>query len=151
MWGNDQQMYRPYGQQYGQPPQVTQRPGYNGYNLMYGQAPQPQMQPPSNLQWVRVSGVQGAREVSVPPGGEVWIMDENRPVFYHKTADQIGQVSTHAYQFNEISLDSDAQQPSIDMSKLATRDELKAIYDRLDRYEKNIANIGGAMHEQSTD
>ena len=137
---NYQPMYRPQYQQ-GQYGQQMQRPGYNAYNMMYGQQPAQQLM--SNLQWIRVSGPQGAREVSVPPGGEVWIMDENRPVFYHKTADQIGQVTTRAYQFGEISMDGGDVQ-NVDMSKLATQDDIKKINDRLDKCEKMF---GGAMNE----
>lgn len=137
MWGDNNQMYQPYGQpgMYRQP----QRPGYNAYNMMYGQ---PQQAAP-NLQWIRVSGPQGAREVSVPPGGEVWIMDENRPVFYHKTADQIGQVSTRAFRFEEIGMDANAHTGALDMSNIATKSDLASINERLDKLDKFAQEIGG--------
>ena len=143
MWNdNYQPIFRqPYQQnQYGVP--QSQRPGYSAYNMMYGQ---PQAQT-SNLQWIRVSGPQGAREVSVPPGGEAWIMDENRPVFYHKTADQIGQVATRAYRFEEVPVDGEVSATSIDTSKLATQDDIKQIHDRLAKYDEIIGQLGGAIN-----
>lgn len=129
MYGNN------YG--YGQPAgwpgdQMSRRSGY-GYN-------QPQ-QMQGNMQWIRVNGVQGAREVSVPPGGEAWIMDESRPVFYFKQANAMGQTVTKAFRFEEISLDDTGA--AMDAAKFATKEDIEAIYQRLERLDKFANEIGG--------
>lgn len=138
-------MYQPYVQQFRS---AQQGAGYNAYNMMYGNQ-QPIQQPqPVNLQWIRVSGPQGARDVSVPPGGEAWIMDENRPVFYHKAADQIGQVSTRAFRFEEISMDAaDSRPAAVDMSNVATKADIEAVNARLDRLDKYTQELGGISRE----
>lgn len=122
-----------YGQPGGWQNEQMQRRGMYGY----GQQPQ-QMQ--SNMQWIRVNGAQGAREVSVQPGGEVWIMDESRPVFYFKQANAMGQTITKAFRFEEIGLDDAA---NMDTSKFATKEDLQAIHQRLERLDKFANEMGG--------
>lgn len=125
MYGNN------YG--YGQPTgwpgdQMSRRSGY-GYNQ------------PQQMQWIRVNGIQGAREVSVQPGGEAWIMDESRPVFYFKQANAMGQTVTKAFRFEEISLDDAGT--SMDASRFATKEDIEAIHQRLERLDKFANEIGG--------
>lgn len=135
MWNDNSIQYNyPYGQQpaWRQPTQNMPRMGV--YN--YGTQP-----PAANLQWIRVSGPQGARDVSVQPGGEAWIMDENRPVFYYKTSNEMGQSTTKAFRFEEISLDDTGN--GLDMSRFVTREEIQIISDKLSRLEKFAADLGG--------
>lgn len=127
MWGNN---YNGYNQQ---PAWAAEQPRRGMYG--YGQ----QMQ--SNMQWVRVNGAQGAREVSVQPGGEVWIMDESRPVFYFKQANAMGQTVTKAFRFEEIGLDDSAA--GMDVSRFATKEDLAAINQRLERLDKFANEMGG--------
>lgn len=126
-------MYNSFG--YGQPInwQGDQRRNAYGYN-------QPQ-QTTSNMQWIRVNGVSGAREVSVQPGSEVWIMDESRPVFYFKQANAMGQTVTKAFKFEEVGLDDSVA--GIDVSRFATKEDLAAINQRLERLDKFANEIGG--------
>lgn len=127
MYGNNYVYGQPGGWQNDQ----MQRRGMYGYG-------QQQMQ--SNMQWIRVNGAQGAREVSVQPGGEVWIMDESRPVFYFKQANAMGQTITKAFRFEEIGLDDSA---NMDVSKFATKEDLQAIHQRLERLDKFANEMGG--------
>ena len=99
-------------------------------------------QPQPSMQWIRVNGVQGARDVSIPPGGEAWIMDESRPVFYFKQANPMGQTELKAFRFEEISLDGTAS-GGIDTSNFATKDDLQAIHQRLERLDKFANEMGG--------
>lgn len=122
MWGNNYNGW--------QNDQLPRRSGY-GYN-------QPQ-QMQGNMQWIRVNGVQGAREVSIPPGGEAWIMDESRPVFYFKQANPMGQTVTKAFRFEEIGLDDSAA--GMDMSRFATKEDLAAIQQRLDKFASEIGGM----------
>lgn len=97
--------------------------------------------PLGNMQWIRVNGVQGARDVSVPPGGEAWIMDESRPVFYYKQANPMGQTEIKAFRFEEIGLDD--MRPAMDTSNFATKEDLQAIHKRLERLDKFAEDMGG--------
>ena len=139
MWDNPQMQYgNPYGQQPGwrQPMQNMQR--QMGYGFGQPQQPQP---PAVNLKWIRVSGPQGARDVSVQPGCEAWIMDENRPVFYYKAANEMGQSTIKAFRFEEISMDDTGSTP--DVSQFVTREELQAISEKLNKLEKFASDLGG--------
>ena len=114
-------------------PQQTQYRGMYGYD---------RSMPQSNMQWIRVNGVQGARDVSVPPGGEAWIMDETRPVFYYKQANVMGQTEMKGFQFNEIDLNN-ASAGTVDMSNFATKQDIQNIHDRLARLDKFADEMGG--------
>ena len=129
MWEN-QMNYGGYGRNAWQPQQMPQR-GMYGYD---------RQQPQGNMQWIRVNGMQGARDVSVPPGGEAWIMDESRPVFYYKQANQMGQSELKAFRFEEIGLDDAG---NVDTSRFATKEDLQVIHQRLERLDKFAEEIGG--------
>lgn len=132
MWNDQVGMnYGGYGRNTWQPQPVPQRNAY-GYDR---QAPM------GNMQWIRVNGVQGARDVSIPPGGEAWIMDENRPVFYYKQANPMGQTEIKAFRFEEIALDD--TRVNLDTSNFATKEDLQAIHKRLERLDKFADEMGG--------
>lgn len=132
MWNDQMSMnYGGYGRNTWQPQPMPQRSMY-GYD---------RQQPQSNMQWIRVNGVQGARDVSVPPGGEAWIMDESRPVFYYKAANQMGQSEIKAFRFEEIGLDD--TRANVDTSNFATKEDLAAIHKRLERLDKFADEMGG--------
>lgn len=129
----DNSMYTPYGQQPSwRPPTPMPRPNYG-----YGAAPTAS----GNIQWIRVNGAQGARDVSVPPGGEAWIMDETRPVFYLKQANAMGQAVTKAFRFEEISMEDTGSGP--DVSQFVTRQEMQTITEKLANLEKFASELGG--------
>ena len=97
----------------------------------------------SNVDWVYVNGLQGAREQIVQPGCTAWMMDNNEPVIYYKAVDQMGQPTLKAYRLNELEPQSAAQPqpaPQMDLSMFATRDDVAAIGAKVD---KLIAEIGG--------
>ena len=56
----------------------------------------------SNVDWVYVNGLQGAREQIVQPGCTAWMMDNNSPIFYVKSVDGMGSATFKAFQFIEI-------------------------------------------------
>ena len=129
MWENNPMPYGYAPQNRGWAPAQRQM-GY-GYN-------QPQT---GNVGWIRVSGPQAVRDVSVPPGGEAWIMEENRPVFHYKQANDMGQTTTKSFRFEEISMEDTSAGP--DMSKFATKEDLNAIHERLNRLDKFANDLGG--------
>lgn len=132
MWDNPMGMsYGGYGRNAWQPQPAPQR-GMYGYDRMQQ----------ANVQWIRVNGIQGARDVSVPPGGEAWIMDESRPVFYYKQANAMGQTEMKGFRFEEIDL-NDANAGAVDTSKFATKEDLQSIHKRLERLDKFADEMGG--------
>lgn len=97
----------------------------------------------SNVDWVYVNGLQGAREQIVQPGCTAWMMDNNEPMIYYKAVDQMGQPTLKAYRLNELEPQSAVQSqpaPQMDLSMFATREDVAAIGAKVD---KLIAEIGG--------
>ena len=104
--------------------------------------PQPaaQPQPVQNVNWVFVSGVDGAKNQIVQPGQTVWMMDNNDPYFYVKAVDGVGSSSLRIFQFSEVQ-DVTPEQPAqqIDMSQYVQRkefDELKAMVEQSSTTQK---------------
>lgn len=97
----------------------------------------------SNVDWVYVNGLQGARDQIVQPGCTAWMMDNNEPLIYYKAVDQMGQPTLKAYRLTELEQQGPAPAqpaPQLDMSMFATRDDVAAIGAKVD---KLIAEIGG--------
>ena len=97
----------------------------------------------SNVDWVYVNGLQGAREQIVQPGCTAWMMDNNEPLIYYKAVDQMGQPTLKAYRLTELEPQGAASvqsAPQMDLSMFATRDDVAAIGAKVD---KLIAEIGG--------
>lgn len=96
--------------------------------------------PTQNVEWIRVSGIDGAKDQIVQPGQTVWMMDNNEPYFYVKSVDKIGSPEFHAFFFQEISESEinqrtmPTEQPQIDLSEYVQRGEfeqLKAMIEQL--------------------
>ena len=97
----------------------------------------------SNVDWVCVNGLQGAREQIVQPGCTAWMMDNNEPLIYYKAVDQMGQPTLKAYRLTELEPQGAAPTPpapQMDLSMFATREDVAAIGAKVD---KLIAEIGG--------
>lgn len=116
-------MYNPYT--IGMPSQmgVGAQYGQMGYNPMQ----QPTMQqnaPQTNLDWIRVNGVNDVQNVTVQPGQKAWIMLANEPVFALKSADNMGITTTDFYRFERYN----PEQPK---PEYVTRDEFNAFIEQL--------------------
>ena len=96
--------------------------------------------PTQNVDWIRVSGIEGAKNQIVQPGCEVWMMDNNNPYIYYKSVNKVGSPEFHAFFIQEVS-EADisqqtrpAEQPQIDLSGYVQRGEfeqLKAMIEQL--------------------
>ena len=122
-----QQMQQPFGMQ--QP-----------FSAMPGQQTQQAAQ--SNVTWVYVNGVQGARDHIVQPGQTAWMMDNNEPVIYVKAVDSMGTATLKSFRLMEITPEAQqvAPTPSVDMSQYATRAEVEAVSAKVD---KLLSEMGG--------
>lgn len=92
--------------------------------------------PAQNVDWIRVSGIDGAKNQIVQPGQTVWMMDNNEPYFYVKSADNVGSCTFRIFQFTEVQevAPEQPEQPQIDLSQYVQRGEfeqLKALIEQL--------------------
>lgn len=94
-----------------------------------------------NVNWIYVSGVDGAKNQIVQPGQTSWMMDNNDPYFYVKSVDGVGSSTFRIFQFAEVQdvVSEQTAQPKIDMSQYVQRgefDELKAQLEQLTTAQK---------------
>jgi hypothetical protein len=96
-----------------------------------------QVQPPaptSNVNWIQVAGIEGARNQIVQPGHTAWMMDNNSPVFYVKSVDGMGSATFKVFQFAEIApeaLNPAQNQENTQNHDYVTRKEFDALLKRL--------------------
>lgn len=107
--------------------QNQQQNNWNHQNTQTQQT-QTQPQPVQNVNWVYVSGVDGAKNQIVQPGQTVWMMDNNEPYFYVKAVDGVGSSSLRIFQFAEVQ-ETAPEQPEqkIDLSQYVQRDEFEKL------------------------
>lgn len=106
---------------------------------------QPQQpQPMTNVNWIYVNGMAGARDHIVQPGQTAWMMDNNDPVIYVKAVDNMGSATLRAFALQEVQPGAPAQEqpqvPQIDMSMFATREDIQRVEAKIN---KLIADFGG--------
>lgn len=93
----------------------------------------PQPTPKQNVNWIQVSGVEGARNHIVQPGNEAWLMDNNAPYFYVKSVDGVGKCTFRIFHFDEVADVEKEQTPQIDPTQYVQRgefDDLKALVEQ---------------------
>lgn len=103
---------------------------------MYSGQSQPVQQPipTSNVNWIQVAGIEGARNQIVQPGHTAWMMDNNSPVFYVKSVDGMGSATFKVFQFAEISPEAPNPayiQQNTPSTDYVTRAEFNALLERL--------------------
>nr|DAT58409.1 MAG TPA: hypothetical protein [Caudoviricetes sp.] len=104
---------------------------------MYSNQNQQVQQPPaptSNVNWIQVAGIEGARNQIVQPGHTAWMMDNNSPVFYVKSVDGMGSATFKVFQFVEIApetLNPAQNQNNTPNPDYVTRAEFDALLERL--------------------
>ena len=131
---------------YGYPYNVQNGPVPSYFNTNYippqMQMPQQTQQPAqhTNISWVYVNGVQGARDQIVQPGQTVWMMDNNDPVIHVKAVDGMGTATLKSFQLLELNPQQQAAAAQPDLSQYATRAEVQNLADRLQKFE---AELGG--------
>ena len=94
---------------------------------------QPQAQT-SNVNWIQVAGIEGARNQIVQPGHTAWMMDNNSPIFYVKSVDGMGSATFKMFQFMEIQPETHKtaeNQNSSANGEYVTRKEFDALLKRL--------------------
>lgn len=101
---------------------------------MYSGQPQQMQAPTSNVNWIQVAGIEGARNQIVQPGHTAWMMDNNSPIFYVKSVDGMGSATFKMFQFMEIQPEAPRtaeNQNNSANSDYVTRKEFDALLKRL--------------------
>ena len=100
--------------------------------------------PQTNVSWIYVNGVQGARDHIVQPGQTAWMMDNNDPVIHVKAVDNMGSATLKSFLLTEINAaqQTKTQQP-VDMSQYVTKADLQAVAEKLAKLEEEIGGLNG--------
>lgn len=132
----------------------------NNWNQQNAQAQQ--ATPAQNVNWIQVSGIDGAKNQIVQQGCTAWMMDNNNPYFYVKSVDKIGSPEFHAFFFQEVSESEinqrtmPADQPQIDFSQYVQRGEFEQLKTLIEQFtneqekqpikaNKEVANNGESV------
>lgn len=91
--------------------------------------------PAQNVNWIQVSGIDGAKNQIVQPGQTAWMMDNNQPYFYVKSVDNVGSSTFRIFQFAEVAEPANEQpeQPQIDLSGYVQRSEFEQLKAQLEQ------------------
>ena len=101
---------------------------------MYSGQSQQMQAPTSNVNWIQVAGIEGARNQIVQPGHTAWMMDNNSPIFYVKSVDGMGSATFKMFQFAEIApeaLNPVQNHQNVANPDYVTRAEFNALLERL--------------------
>ena len=102
----------------------------------YPQQPAYASKPAQNV-YAFVNGLEGAKSYIVPANQTVLLMDSEQPVCYMKTANALGQGTLRYFKLTEVTEnDIRAQANPAPANEYATKEDLKAIADRLEKLEK---------------
>lgn len=102
---------------------------YNPYPALPSQTPQnvPQGQQNSNIPWIPVPNVEGAKSVMVGPNQTVYMMSQNANEFYVKSTDAMGVATIHCYEFQEFDPATKSMQASaMQTQNFISRDEFNS-------------------------
>jgi len=106
----------------------------NDWGQPSGPAQQTQPTPSQNVNWIQVSGIEGAKNQIVQPGQTAWMMDNNQPYFYVKSVDGVGSSTFRIFQFSEVQeAQEQAEQTQIDLSGYVKRSEFDELKEKLEQ------------------
>lgn len=83
---------------------------YDPYNTGRNRMQNGQNMQDSNMQWIYVNGIEGARNVMVSPNQTAYMMSQSSNEFYVKAVDNMGVAVLKAYRFQEFDPNAEAQQ-----------------------------------------
>lgn len=106
-----------------------------------------------NVNWIYVSGVDGAKNQIVQPGQTAWMMDNNEPYFYVKSVDGVGSSTFRIFQFAEVQevTPDQTEQPQIDLSQYVQRGEFDELKAQLDQFVGANKKVSVKANKEATD
>lgn len=139
-----------FGRDYNQPPQGYGDPRYmqpqNPYERRLDMMDRDRRQPQTNVNWIPVSGYEDVRSIMVQPGATVWAMDNNDPIFYVKTADQMGVCTIDAYRYERIQVGATLAPQG---SEYITRGEYQQLLARIEKMENGGITNAESLNQQN--
>lgn len=108
---------------------------YNQQNNNWNQQNAQQTAPTQNVNWIQVSGIEGAKSQIVQQGHTAWMMDNNAPYFYVKSVDNVGSCTFRIFQFTEVQeiAQEQPEQPQIDLSQYVQRGEFEQLKSMIEQ------------------
>lgn len=94
----------------------------------------------TNVNWIQVAGIEGARNQIVQPNQTAWMMDNNNPYFYVKSVDGMGSATLKMFSFQEIPQDTvkvTQNTPIMNNEEYVTRKEFNELLSKLGETEDN--------------
>lgn len=111
---------------------------YNSY--LQNTNTQQQQQNDSNVTWIQVNGINGARDVAVQPNQTKWLMDINSQSFFVKSSDSLGVSSLKCYRFEEIDPNLNEKSNTDINDTYVKKDEFDSFKAKIEQLEKSIKN-----------
>lgn len=118
------------------------------------QAPQ---QPMSNVNWIKVNGIEDIKDINVNDNESRWIMVTSMPIFAIKSANNLGQTTTEMYSFqkyvpqeNQDKEVAQAEPQQIDLSEYVRKEEVKPLLDEIESLKKEISGLKSAKSTSTT-
>lgn len=96
----------------------------------------------TNVDWIYVNGVDGAKNQIVQPGHIRWMMDNNQPIIYVKAVDTMGSVTLKC--FNIFEFDPNATVSKEKTVEYATKEEVDKIKEILSRLQNELGGMPDA-------
>lgn len=140
MYGRDYGGQQMPMQGYGDPRYMPQNPYERRLGTMESERRQTQ-----NVNWIPVNGYDDVRGIMVQPGATVWAMDNNEPIFYVKTADQMGVCSIDAYRYERVQVGG---APASQNNGFITREEYQNLIARIERIENGGTTYAESLNQQ---
>ena len=139
-----------FGRDYNQSPQGYVDPRYmqpqNPYERRLDMMDRDRRQPQTNVNWIPVNGYEDVRGIMVQPGATVWAMDNNDPIFYVKTADQMGVCTIDAYRYERIQVGAAPVPQNVDY---ITRGEYQQLLARIEKMENGGITYAESPNQQN--
>lgn len=120
------------GNNYGLYPMIN-----NPMFMQQAQQQQPNRNP--NVIYALVSGLENAKEYSIPPGNTGVLFDNESNEFYIKKVDRMGMQNLRKYEYKEVEIPSTSSGPAISDSQ-----EVEDLKKRISMLEGIIAGIGNS-------
>ena len=112
--------------------------GNYGYNNYYNPAPQNNSQVQQNFTYTPltfVNGIEGAKGFILPaPNTTVYLRDSDSDKL---SSDPQGRLTLRTYRLVEVN-ENEPKQPTQDLSSFATKDDLKAMQERIDKIQSML-------------
>lgn len=121
----------------------------NNWGQQSAQAAPTQTTSTQNVNWIQVSGIDGAKNQIVQPGQTAWMMDNNQPYFYVKSVDGVGSSTFRIFQFSEVQEITPEQstQPQIDMSQYVKRNEFDELKAQIDQFAGSSKKVSAKVNK----